>query len=247
VKVTPLVTDVHAGNVEDILKERPDVIVDGTDNVQTRYLVNDVSVKQGIPWVYGAAVGTEGRVMAVRPGIGPCLRCVFPTPPPPHDLPTCDTAGVLGMAAAIVGAWQAIEALKVLLDARSEPTLLRFDFWRPRVHSVALEDAKRPDCPCCGLHQFDYLNAAASDSAVSLCGRNTVQVRPTRSAHFELETLAQKLKGVGNAQRTPFLVRCHLTDPRDVTLSVFADGRALIQGITDLNRAKSIYARYVGS
>ena len=247
VKVTPLVMDVHAGNVEGFLKEKPHVIVDGTDNVQTRYLVNDVSVKHDIPWVYGAAVGTEGRVMAVRPAKGPCLRCVFPTPPPPHDLPTCDTAGVLGMGAAIVGMWQAIETLKILLDASSEPTLLRFDFWRPRVHAVALEDAKRSDCPCCGLHQFDYLTAAASDSAVSLCGRNTVQVRPTRTAQFDLETLAQKLSGVGNTQRTQFLLRCHLTEPRDVTLSVFPDGRALIQGITDLNRARSIYARYVGS
>jgi adenylyltransferase/sulfurtransferase len=247
VKLTPVVTDVHAGNVEDFLKNHPDVILDGTDNVQTRYLINDASVKHGVPWVYGAAVATEGRIMAIRPGVGPCLRCVFPTPPAPHELPTCDTAGVLGMGATIVGAWQAIQALQLILGADAGPTLLRLDFWRPRVHVVSLDQARRADCPCCGQHRFEYLDAATSDSTVSLCGRNTVQVRPSRASQLDLEDLVRKLNGAGTTQRTRFYLRCQLTDPPHVTLTVFPDGRALIEGIPDINRAKSIYARFVGA
>jgi adenylyltransferase/sulfurtransferase len=245
VKLTPIVTDVHAGNIEDLLKDTPDAILDGTDNVQTRYLVNDVSVKHAIPWVYGAAVGTEGRVMSIRPGTGFCLRCIFPTPPAPQDLPTCDTAGVLGMGATIIGAWQAIQATQILLGADAQPTLLRFDFWRPRVHTVSLVDAKRPDCPCCGQHQFEYLNAPASDST-SLCGRNTVQIRPA-TRQLDLDGLAKKLNGAGTTERTRFLLRVRLNDPGGISLTVFPDGRALVHGVTDLNRAKSIYARFVGA
>jgi molybdopterin-synthase adenylyltransferase len=176
VQVTPLVTDIHAGNIEDLLAPRFDLILDGTDNVQTRYLINDVSVKHAIPWIYGAAVGTEGRVMSILPPTTPCLRCIFPIPPGAHDLPTCDTAGVLGMAATIIGAFQAIEAIKILTGQSSASALLRFDFWQPRLHAMPLTDAKRPDCPCCCQRRFDYLDVPAGDAAATLCGRNAVQV-----------------------------------------------------------------------
>jgi adenylyltransferase/sulfurtransferase len=246
VEIRPEVTDVHAGNVEG-LAGGVDLILDGTDNVQTRYLMNDVAVKHGIPWVYGAAVGVEGRVMAVRPGKTACLRCVFSEPPSPQELPTCDTAGVLGMGASIVGAWQAIEGIKLLVGAEMEAALMRFEFWRPRVHFTPLADAKREDCPCCGRRRFHFLDAPLSDSAVTLCGRNAVQIRPGAGVQLSLPELESRLTAVGHVERTRFLLRCKLHDPRGVTMTVFPDGRSLIQGVTDLNRAKSLHARFVGA
>jgi adenylyltransferase/sulfurtransferase len=247
VEIVPIVADVHAGNVEGLLKPRFDLILDGTDNVQTRYLLNDVSVKHAIPWVYGAAVGVEGRVMGIVPQATPCLRCVFPTPPGAHELPACDTAGVLGMAASIVGAYQAIEGIKILTGGRASNTLMRFDFWTPRTHVVSTIDARRSECRCCGLREFEYLDAGSRDSAITLCGRNAVQVRPTGQIELSLDRLQEKLRNAGTIQRTPYFLRCQLADPAGVSLTIFPDGRSLIHGINDLGRAKSLHARFVGS
>jgi adenylyltransferase/sulfurtransferase len=246
VEISPVVADVHPGNIEALLKPGCDVILDGTDNVQTRYLLNDVSVKHGIPWVYGAAVSSEGRVMTIVPTVTPCLRCIFPTPPTPQELPTCDTAGVLGMGTAIVGAYQAIEALKLLTGAAPSPQLIRLDFWQPRTHVLDLSDARRPDCPCCVQHRFDSLDAR-SDSTATLCGRDAVQVRPTAATELNLPALADRLAAVGTLHRTPHFIRCTLRDPVGVRLTVFPDGRSLIHGVTDPSRAKSIHARFVGA
>ncbi len=247
VTLEAIVADVHAGNIEGLLRPRFDLILDGTDNVQTRYLINDVSVKHGVPWVYGAAVATEGRVMSIMPGATPCLRCLFPTPPSPQELPTCDTAGVLGMATNIVASYQAIEAIKILTEQRPTAALWRFDFWAPRTHAVPTVDARSTTCPCCVEREFEWLDAAVSDSAASLCGRDAVQVRPAGKVEVGLDRLAVKLGGLGDIQRTPYLVRCRLREPAGVSLTVFPDGRCLIHGVTDLGRARSIYARCVGS
>jgi adenylyltransferase/sulfurtransferase len=247
VEIVPIVTDVFAGNMEALLHCGVDLILDGTDNVQTRYLINDVAVKQGLSWVYGGAVGTEGRVMSIVPGATPCLRCIFPTPPSPQDLPTCDTAGVLGMTANIVASYQAIEAVKILTGQSPTPSLLRFDFWTPRTHAVAITDSRDPNCPCCGQRRFEFLDAPAGAAAAALCGRNAVQVRPTGKMELSLDRLAAKLASVGEVHRTTYFVRCRLADPAGVSMTVFPDGRSLIHGITDLGRAKSIHARFVGS
>ncbi len=234
VEIVPIVADVHAGNLEDLLKPRFDLILDGMDNVQTRYLVNDASVKHDIPWVYGAVVGVEGRVMGIVPQVTPCLRCVFPMPPSPHELPACDTAGVLGMAASIVGAYQAIDGIKILTRGIASNALMRFDFWTPRTHVVSTLDAKRADCRCCGLRDFESLDAAPGESAVTLCGRNAVQVRPTGQIELSLDRLEQKLRTVGTIQRTPYFLRCRLADPAGVSFTIFPDGRSLIHGVNDL-------------
>jgi adenylyltransferase/sulfurtransferase len=248
VQVTPLVSDVHAGNIEGLISSGVNLILDGTDNVQTRYLINDVSVKHALPWIYGAAVGTDGRVMTIVPPATPCLRCIFPTPPGAHELPTCDTAGVLGMAATIVGAFQTIEAIKILTAQPPAPALLRFDFWQPRLHATPLAGAKRSDCPCCSQRRFEYLDAiTAGDTAATLCGRNAVQVRPARTSEMNLETLANKLAPTGEVTRTSHVVRCTLRDPAGVRLTVFPDGRSLIHGVNDPARAKSLHARFIGS
>jgi adenylyltransferase/sulfurtransferase len=246
VEIIPRIADVHAGNIEELAGGKTDLILDGTDNVQTRYLINDASIKHSIPWVYGAAVGVEGRVMGIMPGGTPCLRCVFPTPPAASELPACDTAGVLGMAASIVGALQAIEAIKILIGQGASNVLMRMDFWTMRMHAVSTTDARRADCICCGKNRFEYLDALPSDAAVTLCGRNAVQVRPDGRVELSLEQIALKLGGAGTLQRNAYFVKCRLHDPAGVTLTVFADGRTLLQGVTDLGRAKSIHARFVG-
>jgi molybdopterin-synthase adenylyltransferase len=246
VEIIPRIADVHAGNIEELLKVGVDLILDGTDNVQTRYLINDASVKHSIPWVYGAAVGVEGRVMGIVPGATPCLRCIFPTPPSPAELPACDTAGVLGMAAGIVGSLQAIEAIKILTGQGAINTLMRMDFWTMRMHAVSTTDARRADCTCCGEKRFEYLGALPGDAAVTLCGRNAVQVRPDGRVELSLEQMAVKLGSAGNVHRNAYFVKCSLRDPAGVTLTVFADGRTLVQGLSDLGRAKSIHARFVG-
>jgi len=254
VEIRPLVTDVHSGNIEALAglsansglnTQHSALILDGTDNASTRYLINDVAVKHGISWVYGGAVATEGRVMAIVPGKTPCLRCLFPTPPGAGDLPTCDTAGVLGMGATIVGAYQAMQAIKILVGGEIEEQMLVMDFWPWRMRSVSTAEARRGDCRCCGQRQFDFLNARA-DSTLSMCGRNAMQIRPALEGRMDLEKLATKLRRVGDVQRTVHLVRCQLWEMRGVGLTVFADGRTLIHGITDGGRAKSIYARFVG-
>jgi adenylyltransferase/sulfurtransferase len=220
--------------------------LDGTDNVQTRYLINDASVKHAIPWVYGAAVGVEGRLMGIVPGATPCLRCVFPTPPSAAELPACDTAGVLGMAASIVGALQAIDGIKILTGAGASNVLMRMDFWTMRMHAVSLADARRADCICCGAKRFEFLDALPGDAAVTLCGRNAVQVRPAERVELSLEQMATKLTAAGTVQRNAYFVKCALRDPAGVTLTIFADGRTLVQGVNDLGRAKSLHARFVG-
>ena len=246
VRVESLICDVHAGNIEDFVDG--DLIIDGTDNVETRYLVNDISVKHGLPWVYGACVGTEGRCMAVCPPGDACLRCVFPEPPSAAELPTCDTSGVLGPAAGLVASLQVTTAIRLLVGQHRAQELVTVDVWRNRFRTISLADAKRPDCPCCGQRRFEFLEARCGGRSTSLCGRNAIQVRPARSAEsLDLAAVAAKLSGAGAVQRTAYLVRCDLHEPRDLRLTVFPDGRAIVHGTADSERARSVYARFIGA
>ncbi|HEX4794561.1 MAG TPA: ThiF family adenylyltransferase [Humisphaera sp.] len=225
-----------------------DLILDGTDNAETRYLINDAAVKFGIPWIYAACVSMEGRVMSIRPGITPCLRCIFPQPPGPGELPTCDTAGVFAPAAAIVASLQVAAAIKLLVEpqAHHESILTIVDVWTGRFRSSCTEDAKRPDCIACGRRRFEFLDCITAATSTNLCGRNAVQVRPSGFARVDLGQLAVKLSRVGQIERTEHLVRCQMPEPQSIRLTVFPDGRLIVHGTSDFERAKSIYARYVG-
>jgi len=251
--------DVHNANIEELAglsigNSKPqtqhppvDLIIDGTDNVATRYLINDVSVKHNLPWIYGAAVGTEGRAMLVVPGKSACLRCIFPTPMNPTELATCDTAGVLSTVSAMIASYQSTLAIRYLVGDEVAPAMLSVDVWAGRFKQVDLTDARRDDCACCAHRQFDFLDAPASDSTTSLCGRDAVQVRPTTATPVDLNQLATKLAGVGRVQTSRFFVRCTLDAPESVQLTIFPDGRALIQGLNDPVRARTLYARFVGA
>jgi adenylyltransferase/sulfurtransferase len=262
VTIEPVVADVHSGNVESLAgigrrvaevttpadaRSGVDLILDGTDNVETRYLINDVAVKHGIPWVYGACVGTDGRVMPVLPGTTACLRCVFPEPPAGPELPTCDTAGVLGPVAGVVASLQAVAALKLLSGNAHDiaPHLWTADLWAGRMRTLTVD--RRDDCPTCALRQFQFLARPAGQST-SLCGRRSIQVRPAAiDLRLDLDAAARKLMRVGEVERTPYLVRCRLREPVAVELTLFADGRMIVSGTTDPENARSLYARYVGA
>lgn len=253
VRIEPFVADLHAGNVEKLAGLEGggapvDLIVDGTDNVQTRFLLNDVSVKHRIPWIYGACVGTEGRCMAIRPPQTACLRCLFPAPPQAGELPTCDTAGILAAASSVVASLQVVAAVKWLARGEMGRGLVVVDIWQPRVRVICPDQVKREDCPTCGRRKFEFLEGALADGSISLCGRNAVQVRPLGgSSTIDLGGLADRLANVGTIERTPYLLRCDLREPRGMTLTVFSDGRAIVGGTTEPHRAKSIYARFVGT
>ncbi|HTW95799.1 MAG TPA: ThiF family adenylyltransferase [Tepidisphaeraceae bacterium] len=249
VEVEPIAADVWAGNIEE-LAAGCDLILDGTDNVQTRYLINDASVKTGIPWIHGACVAAEGRMMAIIPGKTACLRCVYPTPPAAAELPTCDTAGVLAPAAAIVASLQVVAAIKILTGQYGalRHELIAIDAWSPRFRPVPLAGAKREDCPCCGRRQFELLKTSAAESAVSLCGRNAVQIRPAaqwQAAQFD--AASSRLQSCGDFEQGKFFARCRLSDPRGLTLTLFRDGRLMVDGTTDHGRAKSICSRFIGT
>lgn len=241
VRIEPVVADVHSGNIEDIAREI-DLILDGTDNVATRYLINDLAMKLGIPWVYGASVGVEGRVMGIRPGETPCLQCVFPEAPDPSELTTCDTAGVLGAACAVTASLQVACAIRILVEPTYLPTQMQaMNVWSGRFRCIDLQTAH--DCPCCMLRNFRYLESA-QPSAVSLCGRDAVQVRG--AAPLKLDEIQSRLARVGTVQRTAYFVRCALHEPAGLELTVFPDARTIVKGTTDLGRARAIVDRFIG-
>lgn len=253
------VMDVSPSNAERLLSESPrvDVIVDGTDNFETRYLLNDLAVKHDVPWIYAGAVGLGGMSMTIRPGTSPCLRCVFDEPPEPGSRAagaTCDTVGVFAPLTAIIGAVQAAEAIKILAGRQDEASthLLTLDAWTAATSRLDLSRARRPDCPCCGARRFEFLSGERGSSSARLCGRSSVQVHPERAGHIDLPSLRARLSPHGAFEASRFLVRGVLMHERGqagatVTLTVFADGRAIIAGIEQVEHARAIYARYVGA
>jgi adenylyltransferase/sulfurtransferase len=229
-----------------------DLILDGTDNVATRYLINDYAVKNQIPWIYGACVGVSGRMMAIWPGKTACLRCLFPAPPRADELPTCDTAGVLGSAAALVASMQASAAIRFLVDQAPDGTeaagLISINAWDFQIRSLASASHPQPDCPCCGRGEFPFLCTDQEEFITTLCGRQATQVQSNKRAKpVDLSATARRLSQVGVVQTTAWFIRCQLTDPRGIDLTLFADGRLLVHGTTDPLRAKSIYARFIGN
>jgi adenylyltransferase/sulfurtransferase len=221
------------------------VVLDGTDNFATRFLINDACVKHGVAWVYGAAVGSYGVTLTVRPNVTPCLRCVFPEVPAAGTAPTCDTAGVIMPIISVVAAVQVAEALKLLTgrDESLHGRLMQFDVWRNEWRQINA-GGRVPDCPACGLRRFETLEAEAGDLTTVLCGRNAVQVSPRAAAALDLAALAARLSGAGEVKANEYLVRLRAGA---YELTVFRDARAIVRGTDDAAVARSVYARYVGT
>jgi len=252
VTIEPVVADANPGNLAslaDVGTERPvDLILDGTDNLATRYLINDLAVQQDINWIYAACVGVGGRVMAIVPGKTACLRCLYPQPPDAAQLPTCDTAGVLGPAATAIASAAAAAAMRLLVGAGPMPGgLISLDLWAGEFRTLASGSQPAPDCPCCGGRQFPFLCKIDADCTTTLCGRQAVQVLQAGRASVDLASAARRWQEIGTVQQSPWFVRCRLHEPVGIDLTLFGDGRLLVHGTADLMRARSIYARFVGS
>lgn len=280
VHVRAIIDDVNHRNIERILSIDSDrginVIVDGLDNFETRYLLNDVSVQKGLPYVYGGAVATGGMTATFLPRSPasnqsesnttprawneetqstPCLRCVFPEAPPPGSTPTCDTAGVLGPIVTTIASMQAAEAIKILLgefDAINRD-LVTIDLWRNesrRLHLSSMHN--QHDCLCCGKGHFDYLSGKHAPPATSLCGRNAVQIAGLESESdrtIDLESMAARLQSIGPVNHNEFMLRVQVPEPKHAPceITLFPNGRAIVHGTDDPAFARSLYARYIGA
>jgi molybdopterin-synthase adenylyltransferase len=245
VTVEAIITDLNLDNAEELLAGF-DVIVDGTDNFMTRYLINDVAIKYGIPWVHGGAVSSRGMFAVIKPGKTPCYRCLFPEVPAGRG-ETCDSIGVLSPITDIIGSFQSMEAIKILVGANTNPNLEQFDIWDSSSFSMDIRDGKNPQCPACVNHQFDFLDrsSALQEAYSSLCGRDTVQIYFRDKRVHDLKNLAEQLKKNGKVTGNQFLLR--FTPDKDTSIVVFKDGRVLIHGTNDVVKAKTLYSRYIGN
>jgi len=239
--IEPHVADLTPANVG-ILLDGVQLILDGTDNFETRYLINDFAVKNSLPWIYTAAVGSYGVTLNVLPGKTSCLACIF-SDPPQGTFETCETAGILNSAVNFAASIAATEAIKFLVGADEwlRRTLLSFDLWRNERAEVAA-DKPRAGCRTCGEHEFPHL-AGEGRPHITLCGRNSVQIHE-RHRPVDLAQMSEILKPLGTVRHNDFVLK-FWHEPYEMTL--FPDGRAIIKGTTDKTVARSLYARYVGS
>ena len=241
--VEPRVEDLVPANIEALL-EGMSLILDGTDNFETRYLINDYAVDRSVPWIYSAAVGSYGVTLSVVPGQTACLACIFPDSPR-GMVETCETSGILNTAVNLVASIAATEAVKFLVGGVNAPdvrrTLLSFDVWRNE-HAEISAAKPRPGCRACGERNFVHL-AGEGRPHITLCGRNSVQIHE-RQRPIDFSEMDRRLKPHGVVRHNDFILK-FWHDPYEMTL--FPDGRAIIKGTTDTAVARSLYARYVGS
>jgi molybdopterin/thiamine biosynthesis adenylyltransferase len=241
VEVIPNVVDLGPDKL-DLLKDAQ-LVLDGTDNFQIRFLLNDYSWKQNVPWIYGACVGSTGTASAFLPPAFPCLRCIFESEPPAGSAPTCDTAGILWPAVGSIVSYQITAALKILTGNPITSEILQMDVWNGEHRLVSLSKAKRFDCLTCGLMKFPSLQVQAVQET-ALCGRDAVQIRPAKSTTLDLDTIYQRWESLGTTWRNPFLIKLALPENEIV---LFPDGRAIVKGTSDFVRARTLYAKYVGN
>lgn len=243
IEIEAVVADVNYSNIESLLKGC-DLVLDGTDNFQTRYLVNDACVKAGKPWIYGAAVSGYGATMTIQPGETPCLRCIFEEMPEAGTSPTCDTAGVIQPIISIVSAIQTAETLKILTGNSDQihKSLMQIDVWQNDWRKIKLSESNA-DCITCGQRNFEFLEGETQEFSAILCGRDAIQISPPKATELDLPKLASKLKSVGAVKQNEYLLRLNVGE---YELTVFRDARAIVRGTDDVSQARSIYAKYIG-
>ncbi|WHY99768.1 MoeB/ThiF family adenylyltransferase [Peribacillus simplex] len=243
VEIEALVMDARTDNMDNILND-VDVLIDATDNFDIRFILNDLSHKYDIPWIYGSCVGSYGTTYTIIPGKTPCLHCILKSVP--IGGATCDTAGIISPAVQIVSAYQVAEAFKILVDDFStlRNTFLTFDVWSNQYYSIKLDKIRTESCPSCGLDKtYPYLSYENQTKTEVLCGRNTVQIRPARNIEYRFDQLEKQLKANGAVTRNPYLLSCQLHDYRVV---IFKDGRVFIHGTNNIQLAKNLYYRLLG-
>jgi len=242
IEIEDVVADVTPANIAGFVADA-DVVLDGTDNFATRYLINDVCVKLGKPWVYCGVVGAYGMTMTIRPEVTPCLRCAIGEMPAPGTAPTCDTAGIIGPIVTLIGSIAATEAIKLLVGQRTlNSGMVYVDLWANSFDQFDL-GGPQPDCPTCGQRQFHFLNAEAGTRTTTLCGRDAVQISPRKKVAPSFPELAERLRAVGQVHYNDFLLRFRVDG---YELTIFPEGRTIVKGVDGEAEAKSVYARYVG-
>jgi len=245
VHLNSIVKDLNATNAEDLLRSS-DLVLDGTDNMETRFLINDVCVKYGIPWVYCGAVGTYGMVMVILPGTTPCFRCFLPNVPPSGALQTCDVAGVLNTIPSIMAGIASTESIKILLGAKTDicSNLIVYDAWNQEQQKITVP--KNPTCKCCSKFEFEFLEAKKEDLITALCGRDAIQIVPRRESNIKLEQMTHRLDKIGEVKCNEYVL-IFKDSETNYEITLFRDGRAIIKGTRDTDRAKSVYSRFIGS
>ncbi|MBI4788208.1 MAG: ThiF family adenylyltransferase [Chloroflexi bacterium] len=243
IKIEGVVTDVNAENIEELIAGA-NLVLDGTDNFEARFLVNDACVKHNIAWIYQGAVASYGMTMTIVPQETACLRCVFPQEPPPGTLATCDTAGVIAPIVGVMSSIASAEAIKYLAGAGARNTgFIHVDVWENSFE--AFNVARRGDCPACVQNKFEYLEGERAAVATAyLCGRDAVQVNPGRGHAINLAALAERLRGVGQVSANEYLLKLTIDN---YELTIFPDARAIIKGTDDATVARSVYAKYIGA
>ena len=245
VDVRPEVLDVRSSTIQALVQGQ-DIILDGTDNFETRYLLNDASLRWDKPWVYGACVGAYGMSVAFVPHVTPCLRCILQLMPPPGSSPTCDTTGVIGPIVHVVAALESAEALKLLTGQRDllNRKLITVDLWGNRLAAMDLS-AQRPDheCPACGKGRLEFLDGLHEGHADMLCGRNAVQISRTVPRPVELAPIARRLSELGSVTHNEFLLKAKIGE---FEVALFRDGRAIVKGTQDIGEARRVYSRFIG-
>lgn len=238
--IDSVVVDVNFSNAEEIIQDC-DLVIDATDNMETRFLINDTCVKNDTPWIYGGAIGTYGMTMNIIPNGGPCLRCIIPALPEAGTMPTCDTEGVLNTIPTIIAAIECTEAVKILLGLDANKSLLVYDIWSHNFQ--CLEVQRDENCECCGKHNFEFLETEKKEIISSLCGTNTTQIIQFEKYRFSFGGLAEKLRRIGEVEVKEGLIKFKTGE---YTLNIFRDGRTLIQGTEDEKIARSLFAKFVG-
>lgn len=245
VQIESATVDLNPSNVETLL-ENAHVVLDGTDNFETRFLINDYCVKKGIPWIYGACIGSTGVTMNIIPSKTPCLRCVLEEIPPFGTVETCDTEGIIAPIASMIASIQVAEALKILTDNYHalNQGLFKIDLWRNEIQKFPGEGIKENiSCVTCKQHKYEFLSKDAYSMTSILCGRNSVQILHPHESPLDLSKLAARLEKVGSVTLNNFLLRAKMDK---YELTVFPDGRSIISGTNDVSVAKGLYAKYIG-
>lgn len=255
IEIEPVVADADFTNVRGFAED-VDLILDGTDNFEIRYLINDLSLDTGIPWIFTGCTGSHGQMMPVFPGQSACLRCLMTNPPPPGTTETCDSAGVLGPAISVIASLQAATALKILVYRRSNSNsitcdvplkLTIVDVWGGTFRQMDVSTLRESsECPACKGGERLWLDGSQTSGSTILCGRNAVQVTPVEKLQLSPAALASRLESAGSVTSNPFLVRVALSDS-ELEMTVFPDGRAIVKGTEEPAVARAAYSRYIGS
>ncbi len=243
VEVEGVIEDVTWQNIDRLCRDS-DLIVDGTDNFETRFLMNDFAVKEEVPWIYGACVGSYGVAFAFQANRSPCLQCLFEQPTDVGTTETCDTAGILAPIVHVIAAFQVAQSMKILVGESPPQEILQIDVWTGTWQTISAEKARNQQCRCCGKHQFHFLEGQENKKLTRLCGRNAVQISPPRPTRSDFQKISKRLDKSAQIDLNEYLLRIRV-DGYEIAL--FADGRSIIRGTDDFTEARAIYAKYIGN